>query len=175
MSATKKIILAIAIFMLVGLILIIYFYNKNSVVAPATSQPPITTVNQFPVIHGEKPPASENNFEIKTQKGDVPVENLYNLPDAKPLSEDGVNFKNSQYYYMAYYPKQQGFIIAIIDPDIENARSVAENDFLSILGINKDAACKLNVSMTVSPDASQKASGGNYRLSFCPDGKPFPN
>jgi hypothetical protein len=172
MSPSKKIILSIAVFMLTGLLLIIYFYNKNATVAPAANQP-TTAISQFPVIPGEKPSASESTFGIKTNKGSVLVENLYNLPDAKPLSEDGVNFKNSQYYYMAYYPKQQGFLIAILDPDIEKARGIAESDFLSILGLNKDAACKLNVSMTVPSDVNREASGGNYGLSFCPDGKTF--
>jgi hypothetical protein len=75
---------------------------------------------------------------------------------------------------MAYYPKQQGFIIAIINSDLDKSRKFAEEDFLSILNITKDQACKLNVSMTVLSDISSLAGGGNYGLSFCPDGKPFP-
>lgn len=173
MFNSKKIILVITVFALLGLIFIIYFYRKNNTSDSITNQPK-TTINQFPIIPGEKPSVSSNTFDIKTQEGEISVKNIYALPDTKPLSDDGINFENNQYYYMAYYPKQQGFLISILNPDIEKARTLAEQYFLDVLNTSKSDACKLNVSLTVSPNANKKASGGNYRLSFCPNGKPFP-
>jgi hypothetical protein len=157
----------------------IYVYKVRTGPANQTAPNQITSANPLPpgqnvpIIPGKKP-GNEKTFDIGTAQGDTTVNNFYNLPETQPVSGDGVNFKNSTYYYMAYYPNQQGFIITILDPDIEKARKIAEADFIQALGITKDQACNLNVSLTVAPEADNRASGGNYRLSFCPNGKPFP-
>jgi hypothetical protein len=170
MSTKGKVFFGIALLLAVGLIAVFWFSKKNtsSVVTQTTS------VNGLPVIHGEKPSSTTKTFDITTQNETIPVANIYGLPDAKSLDFDGINFKSSPYYHMEYYPKQQGFIIAIINQDIQKSREVAESDFMAILNINKDQACQLNVSLTVPPSINQKASGGNYGLSFCPNGKAFP-
>jgi hypothetical protein len=174
----KKIYIIIGLFTVIMLAAGIYFYisQPKSASQPAASQnsdaSPPSTNQSISIIPGKKP-GDENTFNIETDQGSINVNNFYKLSGAQSLSEDGVNFKNSSYYYMAYYPNQQGFIISILDANIEGARQIAENDFLQALGITKDQACKLNVSLTVSPEASERASGGNYRLSFCSNGKPF--
>jgi hypothetical protein len=76
---------------------------------------------------------------------------------------------------MAYYTQDQGFLIVITNKDIEPARKSAEAAFLKILGLEqeKEKACSLKVSLTVPFDVNAQASGTNYGLSFCPNGKPF--
>lgn len=170
MSSKKKLFIGIAFLLVLGLILIFWF-SKNNISSSAIQT---TSVNGLPVIHGEKPSVSTNTFDITTRDGTIPVSNIYKLPGVELLDFDGVNFKNSQYYHMEYYPKQQGFIIAILDSAIQKARGIAESDFISVLNITQDQACKLNVSLTVPPTVNEKASGGNYGLSFCPNGKAFP-
>jgi hypothetical protein len=175
MTRSKIIIITTLVVLAIILSLLYFFYgNKNTQTQSVTPDGNVSTFPVYPIIPGEKPSTTENQFEIKTKEGNVPINNIYKLPDATPVSGDGVNFKKSTYYLMAYYPKQQGFIIAIMDPDLEKARKFAEEDFLSTLNITKDQACKLNVSMTVPSNVSDVASGGNYHLSFCPNGKPFP-
>jgi hypothetical protein len=146
------------------LILTAYIYimkKKNNSNAPQEN-------TQFTV-----PEKGADKFTIKTSKGDVDVQNIYknSLGD---LSQSGVAFEDNDEYYIAYYPEDQGFIIALESPNIQNARTDAEKDFLDTLGITQEQACKLKVSLTVPMSVNAKAAGGNYGLSFCPDGKPLP-
>ncbi|MCX6761686.1 MAG: hypothetical protein NTY33_02475 [Candidatus Moranbacteria bacterium] len=171
MSSKKKLFISIAFLLVLALILIFWFSKKNTSSSSATQT---TSVNGLPIIHGEKPAISINTFDITTRDGIITINNIYKLPGVILLDFDGVNFKNSQYYHMEYYPKQQGFIIAILDPAIQKAREIAESDFLEVLNITQDQACKLNISLTVPPSVNGRASGGNYGLSFCPNGKAFP-
>lgn len=170
MSTKGKIFFGIAFLLVIGLILVFWFSKKNT----SSDITQTTSVNGLPVIHGKKPSSTTSTFDITTQNGTIPVDNIYTLPDAKSLDFDGINFKNSPYYHMEYYPKQQGFLIAITNQDIQKSREMAESDFMTILNISKDQACQLNVSLTVPPSIDKKASGGNYGLSFCPNGKAFP-
>ena len=115
----------------------------------------------------------ENQLPVKTPGGTISINNPYELPESKPLSLGGVNFKENADYSIDYYPQDQGFIIAILNPNIQAARDAAEKDFLKTLDITKAAACKLKVTLSVPFDVNENASGKNYRLSFCPNGKAF--
>ncbi|MFZ2225915.1 MAG: hypothetical protein WA064_04875 [Candidatus Moraniibacteriota bacterium] len=119
-------------------------------------------------------PQKENQLIVKTPSGTVSINDPHKLPSGKPLSMDGVNFKENTNYSIDYYPQDQGFIIAILNPNIQAARDAAEKDFLKTLDITKAAACKLKVTLSVPFDVNENASGKNYRLSFCPNGKAFP-
>lgn len=174
MDKKKIIILVTTVLLIVGLLSVILFYRKSEKIPTVPTDTNQPAFPEFPIIQGTKPDVSTDKFEIKTQEGPIHVNNVYKLPPVQELSYDGIKFKNSDYYSMDYYPNQQGFIIIITNPDIEKARQIAEDDFLNILGISKNEACQLNVSMTVFREVSDLASGRNYRLSFCPNGKPFP-
>jgi hypothetical protein len=119
------------------------------------------------------PSKNDINIIIRTAKGDVNIKNIYKNP-LQHLSANGVAFADNSDYYMAYYPEDQGFLIVIQNKDIQFSRQKAEADFLTILEISKDDACKLKVSLTVPFDVDENASGGNYHLSFCPNGTVFP-
>jgi hypothetical protein len=119
------------------------------------------------------PDKSADKFTIKTSQGNVDVQNIYKN-SAEDLSQSGVAFRDNDEYYIAYYPEDQGFIIAIEDSNIQKARTDAEKDFLDTLGITQDQACKLKVSLTVPMSVNARAAGGNYGLSFCSNGIPFP-
>lgn len=118
---------------------------------------------------------NRNKITIKTPSGNVSINNPKKLPDIKPISLDGVSFKENTNYSIDYYPQDQGFIIVILNSDdIQKARDLAEKDFLDTLKLSQKDACKLNVSLTVPFRVNEKTSGINYHLSFCPNGKAFP-
>lgn len=129
-------------------------FNKNNITLPIPSE-------------------SDAKMKINTKKGLVIINNVYKNT-VEHLSNNGVAFADNDDYYMAYYPADQGFLIVIQNKDIQSARQKAEADFLSILGIFRDDACKLKVSLAVPFYVNEFAAGGNYHLSFCSDGKPFP-
>jgi len=167
----RKIKIILAVLAIIILVLAVYIYIVNSsqekTVLPSDQN---EALNQplFPI-----PDKNEENFTIKTSSGDVVIENVYKnyLYD---LSGNGVAFKDNDEYYIAYYPEDQGFIITIMNSNIQKARDNAENDFINTLGINKEQACKLKVFLGVPISVSEKAAGENYGLSFCQNGISFP-
>ena len=110
--------------------------------------------------------AKKPNLEIQTNDGKVVINNVYKNPTEK-LSRNGVAFKDNNDYYMAFYPQDNGFLIVINNTDVVSAERKAESSFLDQLGITKEQACKLKVSITVPFDISEKYSGGIYGFSFC--------
>ena len=91
--------------------------------------------------------------------------------------------KSGNYYYLitfyAFNPnnikdERQGFVISLENHDIVTARKAAEKKLLTMLGISKEVACSLSVTVNVAGDINDVVAGKNYGLSFCPDGKEFP-
>lgn len=165
----------IFIFIIILLIIILasaaylYFLQKKQ-----------TTVNQSNPAVPNSPEAPQPNttadkITISTSQGDVTINNIEKNP-VKSIAYDGsVLFRETSDYDMYFYPPDNGFVITLMNSDLEKTRSEAENDFLGALGVSKDQACELKVTLNVPFDISQKAAGKNYGLSFCPNGKPFPN
>ena len=120
------------------------------------------------------PPVGEKITTKDKNGNDVSVTNVYNM-EIQRLSRNGVAFRDNADYYMAYYPiPQPGFVITLSNSNVRKAREAAEKDFLEILGISKEQACQLHVSLAVPNSVNAKASGVDYNLSFCPDGIPLP-
>lgn len=163
---TRKILLIAGLLFLVEAL---YLLGHRPVQAPTV---PTVPQDKKPVKI-DVPSSEEEKMTVETSKGTVTMNNLYKDPISH-LSDNGVEFKENSYYYMAYYPQGNAFIIAMMNADIETARQMAEKDFLEILGISKDDACKLNVSLTVPMSVNAEAAGGDYHLSFCPNGEAFP-
>ena len=112
-------------------------------------------------------------IDIVTLDGNVAVNNVYKQK-IDDLSAGGISFRDNSEYYIAYYPQDQGFLIVLHGSDIQVARQKAESEFLQALGVEQDQACKLRVSLTVPESVNPNVAGGNYGLSFCPNGKLFP-
>lgn len=129
--------------------------------------------NVSPPQNFTEPSVSDEKMTISTSGGNVSVNNLYKNPIAK-LYHNGVLFLQTPDFEMSFYPDDQGFIISLLNPDLEKARAEAEKSFLETLGISKEQACLLKISLGVTADINEKAAGKNYGLSFCPSGKPFP-
>ncbi|MDI6778047.1 MAG: hypothetical protein QMD77_02545 [Patescibacteria group bacterium] len=120
-----------------------------------------------------EPSASDEKMTLTISGGDIKINNLYKNPVAK-LYHNGVLFKQTPDFEMSFYPDDQGFIISLLNPDLKKSRDEAEKEFLEELGINKEQACLLKISLGVTADINEKAAGANYGLSFCPNGKPLP-
>jgi len=176
MEERKKIILGslIVAVLVLSIVCGIIFFRSAKNQQPAPSQPSNQNAGGLPSEGYYIPTSSDKDIHIQTPAGEVVINNIYK--DAiNTYSDGGVSFKNNNDYYIAYYPQDQGFIITIENQDIQTARQKAEADFVQTLGITQQQACQLRVSLGVPVSINEQASGGNYGLSFCPNGKPFPN
>lgn len=135
------------------------------------NQLPVVPINNTPPF--VMPGSDSDKMTISTDSGSININNLYKNP-AEKLSMDGVSFDKNSDHLLSFYPQHQGFIITITNPDIEKGRTDAENAFLKDLGITKEQACSLRVTLNVPAYVNDAAAGRNYGLSFCPNGIPFP-
>lgn len=107
--------------------------------------------------------------------GTVLVQDFYQSPYTKIVDPQGdATIKEGANYSILFYKDYQSFYISLLGGDLPTTRSKAEQGFLGKLGISKEEACKLYVALIVPRGVNVKASGADYHLSFCPDGKPLP-
>lgn len=159
--------------------------EKNPTTEPEQTQP--TKPTQKPnatepektevVVPGQEPkPDTESDFlTITSSNGNVMVSNFYKNPQTRFIDKQGdLRIYENLNYNITYFPGNQSFSILISDTDIWATRTIAERNFLEILGITKERSCSLLVMLVVSTFANENASGIDYGLSFCPNGIPFP-
>jgi hypothetical protein len=167
MSKKFYILTILATLVIAAAIVILFIYyksgNQNNVV---TEIPKKTGENYELLPIGEL--AKKPNLQIPNDKETININNVYKNPIEK-LSQNGVAFVKNNDYYMAFYPQDNGFLLSINSSDVVSAERKLESDFLKQLGINKEQACELKVSITVPYDVSDKYSGIVYGLSFCPN------
>lgn len=137
---------------------------------PANNTGNVPSMNNSNPVNQDQP----GKIKISTDQGVVSINDIEKNPVEKIAFDGSVVFGKTDNYDMSYYPPDQGFIITLENQNLQSARMEAENDFLHLLGINKEQACLLKVTLNVPYDISKEASGINYGLSFCPNGKPFP-
>lgn len=150
--------------------LFVYYSKKNSMQNNVTET--VKKIGEDYTLFPIEKLREKTTLEIQTEKGTVPINNVYKDPVEK-LSMNGVAFVNNSDYYMAFYPQDNGFLISINSSDVVSAERKAEKSFLKQLGITEEQACELKVSITVPYSVSEEYSGGNYTFSFCPDGNPL--
>jgi len=175
----KKIIIVAVILGIIITMTLFFFINKssqqNQAAAPTSSNIPVGTDSNSVSGTYVVPKPTDSSMTIKGKNGTtIQTNNVYKAP-VDNLSENGVSFADNSDYYIAYYPQNQGFLIVINDSDINAGRQKAEDAFLQALNVSKNQACNLQVSLGVSNDVSPTASGRDYGLSFCPNGRSFPN
>lgn len=168
MSKAKKIFLIVAIFLIIAAIVSFFFFKKTQTV----STPAPSSNNQLPIGTFKMPSSSDPTMTINTSGGTITTNNVYKN-SLYPLSKNGVAFHDNSDYYAAFYPEDQGFLIVLQNSDIKLVRNKAEAEFIQTLGITKEQACLLKVSITIPADISEQYSGKVYGLSFCPGAKTF--
>ncbi len=169
----KKLILIIALVIVVGAVLLV-FVGRNQSQAPGggAGNLPTPTTTPGPVPAGP-------TISLQTNQGVVTMKNFYN--EAAAVNQATVflriDFRDTYHYEMGYNRQNSTFYIMLDTYSLADAieyRSVAEDDFLNLMGISKSDACKLRVDLRVNPtyvtagnypiDLAQM----NYGLSFCP-------
>ncbi len=158
MVKLKKIIIIAGVLLLVSSIGYFLTQKRQESVAPSVrtplpqSQLPISELN---LPTGEK--MSVSGTEIK---------NVYKT--ALDINDTGdVVYAEANSYQQVYHPKDQYFLISVTGSPFESARTEAEKQFLAILQISKEDACKLNVTITTPRYANPDEAGKIYKLSFC--------
>lgn len=185
----RMILLAIAGFLVIGAIVLVIVArsgtnnnlspgngNNNPSAFPSSGSRSNPTGNANSNIPSEKftmPSKDDPKMKITANGADLEVNNVFRYP-IKDLSDGGVTFTENDNFISSFYPEDQGFIITITNPNIQQGREEAEQNFLFYLGITKEQACKLRVDLGVPAFVNGPAAGKNYGLSFCPNGKPFP-
>lgn len=117
---------------------------------------------------------NSNKMIVISGNEKIKVYNIYKKP-LETYSNSDVEFKKTPDYTFDFYAKGPTFIITILNKNINAARETAEKDFLNTMQINKEQACKINVQLSVPFNVDENVAGPDYGLSFCPDGKKFPN
>lgn len=74
---------------------------------------------------------------------------------------------DTQGYQIAYYGTDNQFSIGVFSSPFEEGRQKAEDGFLTILNIDQQKACELDVEIVTIEAINPKEAGKEYGLSFC--------
>jgi hypothetical protein len=181
MNKKTIIITGVTLFAVVILLSVGYFFlNQNK--PTSTEQPVQTKIDS--IISTQEPISTTNpssqiptdsKIKISLNNTSVSVNNFYKDPETKVFDpERDAVIKDEPTYTILYYTMDQSFFIGLLGGDLQVARNTGEQELLKKLGITKEQSCKLRVSVTVPASVNKTASGADYHLSFCPDGKPLP-
>ncbi len=115
-----------------------------------------------------KPTIVNNQLSVTTSsQKELLIANVYSHAIIQ-YPENGVGFARTNFYEMSYYPKDDGFIITLLDSDVEKARSTAEQDFLKLLNITEKQACTLKISIGVPYSVNKEYAGKDLKFQYCP-------
>lgn len=167
MKKSFYIIAGILVALIVVLATILYIYKKDSLKTPPSAPVQIPSL-PLPTDLKEK-----GKTAISSGQENIIINDPYK--DALKIVSGNAEMKNTAYYEIVYLGDLKSFVITLYGDNLNDSRNKAEQAFLESLGINKDEACKLKVTLAVAPEASKSVAGKNYGLSFCPNGKPFPS
>lgn len=146
-----------------GLLGLVYFLSftaeERKVAAPTVS------------VLDVKPdaPPSESELYFPTPEGRVTVHNFFK-DSTVDVSESKVSLLSSGKVAVTYYPHSGVFDVTISALDYEefvSLRSEFEARFLSVLGISKADACKLDVKINTLTSNDERISNQEFPLSFC--------
>lgn len=70
-------------------------------------------------------------------------------------------------YNIVYLYRTDTFLISITNPDFEQTRLRAEQEFRALLGVSQTTLCKLYVSISTPSYANSSLAGKEFPLSFC--------
>ncbi len=171
MKKTLAIFIICIFVILVGFVAYRLSIGNNSVVPGAyrtesSSQPssPVDHVSRASEIFGSLP--TGDTFSIGTSKGVVEIKNFY--AHDPPLGEGySIMVKETAGYNIIYDRADSSFWLAILKTPFSTWRDAAEQDFLQTLGITKEDACKLYVSVGITYIPGDPLNGKMLPLSFC--------
>lgn len=127
-----------------------------------TAKPPTQIAPTFLPTPTPVPVQSEINNKISI--GSVEVNNFLENPLQTNPSGDALLVDNDT-FRIVYIAITNEFLIRVLTQPFEPIRQEAENTFLEKLGVTKEQACQLKV--TVFQPINKEAFEDSYRLSFC--------
>ena len=136
----------------------------------STTQPdtePDSTLTPTPTTDAT---LGSETFTINTTSGPVEINDVLLNPDAVFAEGWGVLVKETPQYSISYFTGGQTFSIQILDADVNSALALAQQNFLTILGISKEDACKLDVRMQVQSRINDEFEGIDFWVSYCLNG-----
>lgn len=183
MITRKRLVISIGAWMFILLIFVItqFFIPKKQPVSPAvfpTPMYPQPTPTRTIIIDikpslipdrdvSTTPPTPVVKADSIIVNG-IPVDDFYKT--ASKVTEEGdVLLVETVNYQISYLKQFQEFKITIITAGFDQARKEAEARFLTLLGIDKNNACRLSVEVSSPQYANNKYAGMVFPLSFCAD------
>lgn len=152
--------------------------KRDSSAIPSNIKPNINiTPNPLPVSENKEPlQTNEPKMTIRAQNNtSIAINDFYKSPTAEIIDpQKDAYIVKTERYNLVYITVDQSFIISLFGEDFQVSRDVAEKEFLNKLGITKDQACQLRVSVGVR-STDMNIAGKEYGLSFCPNSRPVPN
>jgi hypothetical protein len=164
----RALIFTVVIALVLGICLLAYLVFlrvKGKSPLPVLPLPPSPTIMPLhpPVV---TPPQSiGDTITIGTTKGSVVVKNFYK--SAVEVRDFGVLVRRTNEYDLVYFPGGSTFLMTISSQPVEAAVRTAEKEFIEVLGVNEQDACRLQVAITVPFSTDPAYAGKEYGLSFC--------
>jgi hypothetical protein len=112
---------------------------------------------------------SGETLTLGTPSGNVTVKNFYKTALALIEGTEVVLAKNDG-YEIDYSNVDSSFVITIRQIPIDSVRVDAESQLLNLLGISKNDACRLSVSVIIPASLDPQAGGRSYPLGICSQG-----
>lgn len=156
----NKIIIVIPI-AFIALMAFYWLRPKSETMVPSTSVRPTATPFSQPSII----PTTDLQGKKITISG-VDVDNFYLNSESNNNQED-ILIKNTVAFQIVYLKKQNKFLLSIRSSPFTQKRAEAEEQFLKTLGIERQEACRLNVTITTPFFANPDYAGQEFSLSFC--------
>ena len=137
----------IIILLIVFAILLGYFFAQKEKVTP----------NQKP----------QDESTTTDRQGKIEISGVLMNDFLKESKASFITISQTKDFHIFYIPEEELFYISIVSYPYENFRTIAEVEFLTNLGIEKEEACKLNVDITTTRFGNPDKAGEVYGLSFC--------
>ncbi len=140
-----------------------YFVFFRSTPTPPENQtiqnPPPPSGNTTAIATANYPKG--DTLVLGTSQGGVTVRNFYK--DVVGTEGTLILFKDAAQFTLSYDPETSEFFIYVVTAPFDANRLKAEKEFLTLLNITENEACKLKVSATGARGVDAK----EYGLSFC--------
>jgi hypothetical protein len=141
-----------------------FLFQKN--ITPQIPQENIPgSVSQPTIGEAARSVPQGYTFTIATAKGGVAVKNFY-LNNPAIIEESTAVVFSTDVYEIDYQIADSSFSLVLRKGPVAQVQSDAERSFLSVLGISREDACKLSVSVIISL-AADATGGRTSGLSFC--------
>lgn len=167
----KKVITAVIVLLIVAIIVIVIFHALGS-----SNNAPAGEIEQgnynpaapktVPVLSVVSSTPQGPTLTLGTSKGSVELKNFY--LSNPPVDPDGtMTIASTNDYYITYDIPTSQFGIIISGASFNTVRPEVEAAFMSLLGVDQNDACKLDVVEGVPYSPDDPLSGKSFPLSFC--------